>query len=124
MPPRRRQDKRRRRELTYDQGWELLLGPDRGSAFADEAEARAAWDANRDELLADCNGGTRPWAFWRFEAPGAARGRRLAYLAEQGHLDPVEAASVLAEADARPYDPDLQAAAAILRGEEGSNDER
>jgi hypothetical protein len=35
----------------------------------------------------------------------------------QGHLDPAEAASVLAEADARPNDPDLQAAAAILRGE-------
>jgi len=67
----------------YD--WDYLcpdLGPHGLAGFESEADAREAWFAHRDELLAewlereprrsgaDTRGGpgTRPWGWWRFEA--------------------------------------------------------
>jgi len=44
----------------------LVGGP--GDAFADEASRRACWEAHRDRLMRQVNPGTRPAAWWAFEA--------------------------------------------------------
>lgn len=75
--------------LLTGRDWRYLgpeLGPDGPDTmpYESEAEARAAWLAHRDELLAEWIGrepyrsgdgtemrggpGTRPWAWWRWEA--------------------------------------------------------
>src|SRR3569833_936830 len=46
-------------------GFELLDSDEPG--FESEAEERAAWSANRAELLAAAEPGWRPWAYLRFE---------------------------------------------------------
>jgi hypothetical protein len=64
--------KRRYKELTRSQEWQLLTplpsyGPDR--PFKSEEERREAWIDHRDELLAKCWGGRRPGAFWLYDRP-------------------------------------------------------
>lgn len=65
-------DKKRRTELTMEESFELGLGPGGfGSAFATEAVRKEAWEAHREQLLAErlVDGVTgRPWAWWRYEA--------------------------------------------------------
>jgi hypothetical protein len=69
----------------------------RCSAFATDADREAAWLAHRDELEADLNDGSRPWAWWRYES-----GRpdpehpSMTWLAEHGHLTPAEEGNILA----------------------------
>lgn len=57
--------------------YELLTGFDHfGLGFSDLAEARAAWDLVREPFLAghvERRPGTRPWAWWAFEAPEPRR---------------------------------------------------
>ena len=77
MPSPRRRAKVRRDDLTFAQFTELAIGPSSEPMFADDAARRAAWSAHRDELLAVSAPGTRPWAFWRFEAPDGVFDRGL-----------------------------------------------
>ena len=36
-------------------------------------DLRSAWDANRERLMSQCQPGTRPACWWRFEAPEKRR---------------------------------------------------
>lgn len=82
MPKRRRQI--RTDELTPEQRDELLddvwpwLVPE-SSVFESEAVRRKAWEAHREELLAEYiaeNPGRRPFAWWHYTAPdGYGRNR-------------------------------------------------
>jgi hypothetical protein len=50
-------------------------GAEDGFPFADEHQMAKLWDLGRKELLAKCPSGSRPWAWWRFDAkaPGELR---------------------------------------------------
>lgn len=51
------------------QRFELEIGCTEGeSHFSNDAERAEAWDAIAADLLACSFSGTRPWAFWRYEA--------------------------------------------------------
>lgn len=84
MPRVIRQPKRRRTSLSVDQVEQLQIGrPFFGPGFGGDQEAlEAAWKAFRVELLREWvaeHPGTRPWAWWRFDAPELRRrvdGRR------------------------------------------------
>ena len=56
--------------LTLAQQIELAIGPRERSAFAGEAERRAAWERHRQELLALEAPDRRPWAWWFYERGG------------------------------------------------------
>lgn len=56
--------------LTIAQQIELAIGPRDRSAFAGDAERRAAWERHRLELLALEAPGRRPWAWWFYEHGG------------------------------------------------------
>ncbi len=87
----RRRSKQRAQVLSMDQRLELTIGPTgrdriRGqSAFASDLARRRAWIAHRLELLDETPGGTRPWAWWQYDAPAGIRDgspqAREAYLA-------------------------------------------
>ena len=73
MRVRHRNPRAPRGALDFDQryklasGWTLGLQP----AFADESDARDAWQAHRAELIeheARRRAGYRPWAFWQWDA--------------------------------------------------------
>src|SRR4051794_23886652 len=58
-----------------------------GDAF-DDAAAREAWEIMRDKIMAEWireQPGTRPWAWWRFDAPAPARRECV-----DGHLHPFD----------------------------------
>jgi hypothetical protein len=62
------------RQLTFDEELELICGPGHDangnfvSAFQDEAERRAAWEANRERLMDDMEGKPgQPWAWEAYE---------------------------------------------------------
>lgn len=59
--------------LNLEQYLELLLGP-RGtaSAFSSDDNRRAAWRGHARELLAVVDPGSRPWAWWEYDAPEPA----------------------------------------------------
>lgn len=67
MPRARLHGKRRTGDLSQREEMDLLLG-NRG-AFADEADRRQAWRQHREELMASINIGSRPQAFWDYDAP-------------------------------------------------------
>ena len=82
MPRRRRVAKARRmlrsfKDLTSEQDWEFLLGPNSerggGSAFESEEAAREAWFALRNDYLTTCRPFVRPHGWWRFESPEPKR---------------------------------------------------
>ena len=67
MPTRRRR-KRGRVELSDEQFWELLIGPDgRRNAFPNEVSRRTAWNLFGADLVNnwDCPG-RRPWGWWQY----------------------------------------------------------
>src|ERR1700687_3814217 len=98
MPRSRRRLRARVGDLTPDQEWELLQGPNlrEGSAdFADDEAREEAWCANRESLLQLVNEGTRPWGWWRYES-GLEEGHwpsghEAEWLRKQGLLTPWEA---------------------------------
>jgi hypothetical protein len=69
--PRKRWRAKRRRELTWEQELELFLGPRSAgqSAYASEAERREAWGTHREQFMEH----TRPWAWWKYDAPASVR---------------------------------------------------
>jgi hypothetical protein len=68
MPRVRRRGHQYRGTLTEQQFWTLALGGRDG--FDSEEQYRQAWRANRDELLAGVNEGTRPAGWWELEFRG------------------------------------------------------
>jgi hypothetical protein len=87
-----------------EQYLELLLGPsDGGSAFDGDDSRRLAWRAHSSELMRLVEPGSRPWAWWEYDAPEPVRPREsdAAYLARCGLLTSAERIS-LAQAAAQP----------------------
>jgi len=78
---------------TAEQYLELLLGPKGpASVFASEEARRQAWLAHAAELTPLVDAGSRPWAWWQYEAPEPLlpRESELAYLIRCGLLTPEE----------------------------------
>jgi len=55
--------------LNLEQYLELLLGPREASSFDSEESRCAAWHAHAAELLPLVDPGSRPWAWWEYDAP-------------------------------------------------------
>ena len=70
------------RVLNLEQYLELLLGPKGRSAFDSDVARRKAWHVYRVELLPMVDPGSRPWAWWQYDAPEPVlpRESELAYL--------------------------------------------
>lgn len=68
--------------LNLEQYLELLLGPKGASAFDSDRSRRAAWRKHHAELLPLVDPGSRPWAWWQYDAPEPVLPREpeLAYL--------------------------------------------
>ncbi len=81
------------RILNLEQYLELLLGP-RGtaSAFRSDEIRREAWIGHARELLAVVDPGSRPWAWWEYNAPEPALPwePELAYLERCNLLTEIE----------------------------------
>ena len=68
--------------LNLEQYLELLLGPKGGSAFDTDVARHVAWHEHQAELLPLVDPGSRPWAWWQYDAPEPvlAREPEIAYL--------------------------------------------
>jgi len=72
-----------------EQCLELLLGPKHvGSSFASNTSRRAAWRFHSEELMRLVEPGSRPWAWWVYDAPEPTLPREsdFDYLARCGLL--------------------------------------
>ena len=81
-----------------EQYLELLLGPrETGSAFDSDESRHDLWRSHSAELMQLVQPGSRPWAWWEYDAPEPARPRESepAYLARCGLLSEAEQASLL-----------------------------
>ena len=80
-------------QLDLEQYLELLLGPnDDISAFDSDESRREAWRDHTAELLSLVDPGSRPWAWWQYDAiePILPREPALAYLSRCGLLTGAE----------------------------------
>jgi hypothetical protein len=90
--------------MTLEQYLELLLGPkDLGSAFDTDESRLAGWRAHSAELADMVAAGSRPWAWWQYDAPVPPFPREpdLTYLMRYGLLterEQVELGILIAEA--------------------------
>ena len=92
------------RELDFEEELELMIGDppnwcEGDSVFASEAERRAAYEGHRDQLGTWLGGfaGNRSSSFWEYDSDLAERPEgddRLLYLAEHGHLEPLELSEI------------------------------
>ena len=90
--------------LDLEQYLELLLGPkDARSAFESDESRCISWRAHAAEVMQLVQPGSRPWAWWEYDAPEPLRPREseTAYLARCGLLTEEERTS-LAEAALYP----------------------
>jgi hypothetical protein len=70
-----------------EQYLELLMGPrDGGSAFQSDDSRRDTWRSHSAELMRLVQPGSRPWAWWEYDAPEPVlpRESETAYLARCG----------------------------------------
>jgi hypothetical protein len=83
-------EKRRNDQLTSAEAFELELGPRRGvTLFKSDEARRAAWEANRGDLLSDLETETvRPWAFWAYDPDVPAELRDVEALAKRLRIPP------------------------------------
>jgi len=75
--------------LDLEQYLELLLGPkDDDSAFDSDESRRDAWRKHFAELMPMVDPGSRPWAWWQYDAPEPMLPREpeVAYLSRCGLL--------------------------------------
>ncbi len=83
--------------LSDEQYLDLLLGPQNSSsAFANERERCRAWQQSKVVLQALVESGSRPSAWWDYDAPELPGPRESApeFLARHGLLSEAEAASM------------------------------
>ncbi len=76
-----------------EQYLELLLGPrDEVSVFDSDESRRTAWRDHAAELMPMVDPGSRPWAWWSYDAPEPMLPREpeLAYLSRCGLLTDAE----------------------------------
>jgi hypothetical protein len=66
MPEKRRKSKLR--DLSIEEEWSLTIGGCWDSEFACDEDRRDAWERHRDDLLAESRAGTRPAAWWDYDA--------------------------------------------------------
>lgn len=81
--------------LNLEQYLELLLGPKGGaSSFDGDDSRRRAWHEHASELAPLVAPGSRPWAWWQYDAaePPLPREPETAYLARCGLLTETERA--------------------------------
>ena len=79
--------------LNLEQYLELLLGSTcDASAFESDDARRAAWRTHATELMTMVDPGSRPWAWWQYDAPEAPLPRESErdYLARHGLLTETE----------------------------------
>ena len=79
--------------LDLEQYLELLLGPKEDiSAFGSDESRRHAWRDHDAELLSMVDPGSRPWAWWQYDAaePMLPRESDLGYLTRCGFLTDAE----------------------------------
>ena len=79
--------------LDLEQYLELLLGPKNDiSAFSSDESRHDAWREHAAELLTLVDPGSRPWAWWQYDAtePMLPREPEIAYLARCGFLTDFE----------------------------------
>jgi len=71
MPTNRTPIRRQRRLLSWSEEMSLEWGEadHRGVGFTTEQERRTAWERHRDYLMAKCDHGFRPQAWWDYDAP-------------------------------------------------------
>src|SRR6516225_8725444 len=90
----------RRRQMSFSEEMALEFGDSPPTTFATDQERRAAWEQHRDYLMAKCDRGWRPAAWWDYDAPrlGVRRPRDPEYekaaLWEAGLLTPEEKATL------------------------------
>jgi hypothetical protein len=87
-----------------EQYLELLLGPkDDGSAFSSDESRRISWRSHAADVMRLVHPGSRPWAWWEYDAPEPARPGESepVYLARWGLLTEAEQES-LAQATVHP----------------------
>ena len=115
---RTRKVKRSLHELTLPQHWSLRLGSwSRQSAFVDDAERRAAWEVHRSRLLAHMHPGSRPDAWWSYEAAETRNSRNTsAQLIAMGVCDDAEVAEIEKQWRWQDLIAHRQAASAVGRG--------
>jgi hypothetical protein len=90
--------------LDLEQYLELLLGPrDAGSAFDSDESRRISWRSHSAELMRLVQPGSRPWAWWEYDAPKPVKPweSAMAYLARCGLLTEGEQASLAQAANQR-----------------------
>jgi len=105
MPTNRTPIRRQRRPLSWSEEMSLEWGEadHRGVGFTTEQERRTAWERHRDYLVAKCDRGFRPAAWWDYDAPalGVRRPARQEYekatLWEADLLSPKEKAMLEAQ---------------------------
>jgi hypothetical protein len=96
MPRARRRGKQRIMDLTTDQLFELMWGPNSPSEFQSPLTRRAAYFYHRDEVIEHHLAGQRPWAFYEFdlgEHPPEIS-NQAAFLRQKGLLEPWEEAQL------------------------------
>lgn len=79
--------------LSPEQYLELLLGPKgEASAFDSEESRLAAWRTHAPGVVSMVDPGSRPWAWWHYDAPEplGPRETELDYLARRGLLSEAE----------------------------------
>ena len=116
--------------LNLGQMLELDLGPKARAAFRDEAELRAAWEANREQIVHRFaftlhNAGRRPAAFWYLDVGDPAlfpdgddeddhrEPARLRWLWDHDAFLPGELGAIRATAAANPAGYAAEAAAML-----------
>lgn len=84
----------------------MVIGdlPDRPEFRTDKAR-RAAWNAHREEILAESRAGHRPWAWWEYDAPEARDESQAEedQLIAMGVVDDDERAKIISDRAARPH---------------------
>ena len=79
--------------LDLEQYLELLLGPnEERSDFNSDEQRREAWREHSEELMPMVDPGSRPWAWWQYDAPEPTLPREsdVLYLARCGLLTGAE----------------------------------
>ena len=117
MPRKRIRSKLKIEKLAPNQFWDLWLGNSFDGpphwVFKSEEERREAWEAHKDKIMGEWrennSPGTRPGAWWTYEAPEnifkdnrRSRELEIKYLIEWGLLEPWEIKALEFQSKTKP----------------------